>query len=299
MSEAADEAGGPSAGARARGYLALLHPFPVAMTVLAAGLFAAVAARGAPPAGPLAGLLLSVLLSQVAIASLNDYCDQALDAATKPDKPIPAGLVPAGAALAVAAVAAPLALLCAAPLGPAALVTAGVGTAGGLAYDLGAKGTRWSVVPFIVAFPALPIWAWTAVAPFEPRLLAAYVVGAPLVVGLHLADTWPDLEGDRAHGVRGFAHELGAEWARRLLWAAFLGTPLVLVGLALVPGHAAGVLLGAAGLAGTLALAALVVSRGSEPLASAGARRRWQRAFVLLVGAAIVVGVGWLASLVA
>src|SRR5688500_14951140 len=208
------------------------------MTVLAAGLFAVVAARGAPAAGPLGWLLLSVLLSQVAIASLNDYCDRRLDAATKPAKPIPAGLVPSGAALAVAGVATPLALLCAVPLGPAALTAAVVGTAGGLAYDLWAKGTRWSVVPFVVAFPALPIWAWTAVAPFEPRLLEAYVVGAPLVVGLHLADTWPDLEADRAHGLRGLAHELGAEHARRWLWAAFFGTPLLLAGLALVPGHA-------------------------------------------------------------
>ena len=299
MQERAPEVRACSLAERVGGYFALLHPFPVAMTVLAAGLFAAVAARGLPPLGSLGWLLLSVLLSQVAIASLNDYCDRDLDAATKPGKPIPAGLVPAPAAWRIAGVAAPLALLVALPLGPAALVAAGVGTAGGLVYDGWAKGTRWSVVPFVVAFPLLPIWAWVAVAPFEPRLLEAYLVGAPLVVGLHVADTWPDLEADRAQGVRGFAHGLGPRRARGVLWGTFLATPLLLGLLALAPGRVGALLVGAAGVSGALIVAALVVSRGGEPLVGAGARRRWQAAFGLLVGAAIVAGTGWLASLVA
>ena len=49
-----------------RGLWALIHPFPVAMTVLAAVLFAVIAARGAPALGPLALLFASVLLSQIA-----------------------------------------------------------------------------------------------------------------------------------------------------------------------------------------------------------------------------------------
>jgi 4-hydroxybenzoate polyprenyltransferase len=289
----------PPLARRAGGYLALLHPFPVAMTVLAAGLFAAIAARGLPPLGPLGWLLLSVLLSQIAIASLNDYCDRALDAATKPSKPIPAGLVSARTALGIAAASVPLALLASLPLGAPALVAAAVGTAGGLLYDAWAKGTRWSVLPFVVAFPVLPIWAWVAVAPFEARLLEAYLVGAPLVVGLHVADTWPDLDADRAHGVRGFAHSLGPEWARRVLWGAFAVTPLLLAILALVPGRPVGLLAGAAALCGALVAGAWVASRGGEPLRSAAARQRWQAAFVCLVGAAIVAAAGWLASLVA
>ncbi len=281
-----------AASARLRGYLALLHPFPVAMTVLAAGLFAVVAARGTPPLGRLAWLLASVLASQIAIASLNDYCDRQLDAATKPWKPIPAGRVSARVALAVAMSAAPIALLCALPLGAVALAAAVVGTAGGVAYDLRFKGTVWSVVPFVIAFPTLPIWAWAAVAPFEPRLLESYLLGAPLVTGLHLADTWPDLEADRAQGVRGLAHRLGPHRARRLLWAAFAAAALVLLALTALPGHASGVLVGAAVLSAVLVGAALALSRGGVALA------RWPLAFPLLVGAAIVTSLGWLASLV-
>src|SRR5690242_13831761 len=60
-------------GARLAGLLALCHPLPAALTVLATLVFAVIAARGAPAAGPLALLFASVALSQVTIASLNDY----------------------------------------------------------------------------------------------------------------------------------------------------------------------------------------------------------------------------------
>jgi len=286
--------------ARARALWALLHPFPVAMTVLAAMLFAVIAARGAPPLGPLALLFGSVLLSQVAIASLNDYCDQRLDGATKPWKPLPAGLVAPPVALGLAAVCAPLALLCAAPLGPVALLAATVGTAAGLAYDVWLKGTAWSAVPFLVAFPVLPIWAWSAVAPADPRLLEGYVVGAPLVLGLHLADTLPDLEGDRAQGVRGLAHRLGPARTRGVLWAAFLATPALLAALAALPGHAAPVLWAAAGGTLGLVLAALALSRGGPAPGGAGpGRRGWALAFGLLACAALAAGLGWLLALAA
>src|SRR5262249_43701631 len=184
-------------------------------------LFAGVAAQGVPALDRLVGLLWAVLVCQVAIASLNDYCDRALDAATKPSKPLPAGLVPPGAALGIALVATPLTLVAAAPLGLVALVAAAAHLVGGLAYDLWLQGTPWSAAPFVLAFLALPIWAWAAVAPFDPRLLEAYLIGAPLVVGLHLADTWPDLDADRAQGVRGLAHVLGPLRTRWLLWGAF------------------------------------------------------------------------------
>jgi 4-hydroxybenzoate polyprenyltransferase len=301
-----------SLAARVRGHLALLHPFPVIMTVLAAVLFAVIAAHGSPPPGALGLLIASVLLTQVAIATLNDYCDQSLDAATKPGKPLPAGLVSPRLALTVAVITAPMGLLFAVPLGPIGILAAALFTGSGVVYDLWLKGTAWSAVPFLVAFPALPIWAWSAVAPFEPRLLESYVIGGPLVVGLHLADTLPDLEGDLAQGLQGLAHRLGAPGTRRLMWGTMLSSPLALVVLAALPGRPANVL-GPAGVAAALCvLGAFLVSSGGEtavrtPLASTSAaaasgrvmldaRQRWRVAFALLVVAAIVVGLGWLAS---
>jgi 4-hydroxybenzoate polyprenyltransferase len=300
-----------SLAARVRGHLALLHPFPVVMTVLAAILFAVIAAHGIPAPGALGLLIASVLLTQIAIATLNDYCDQSLDAATKPGKPLPAGLVAPRLALTVAAITGPLGLLAAVPLGPVCVLAAALFTGAGVVYDVWLKGTAWSAVPFLVAFPALPIWAWTAVAPFEPRLLEGYVIGGPLVAGLHLADTLPDLEGDLAHGLRGLAHRLGARGTRRLMWGTVLSSPLALLVLAALPGRRAHVLGPAVVAAALCVLAAFLVSSGGEtaartPVASGraaasgwvtlDARRRWRVAFALLVVAAIVVGLGWLAS---
>jgi 4-hydroxybenzoate polyprenyltransferase len=285
--------------ARLRALYTLIHPFPVATTVLAAVLFAVIAARGAPPAGRLALLFCSVCLSQVAIAALNDYCDRRLDAATKPWKPLPAGLVSARAALALASVSAPLALLCAVPLGPVTLLAATVGTAAGLAYDLWLKGTAWSAVPFVVAFPVLPIWAWSAVASADPRLLEGYLVGAPLVIGLHLADTLPDLADDRAQGVRGLAHRLGEARTRRWMWLAFLATPALLAVLGALPAHPAPILWGAASVTLALVLGAMVVSRRGPREGAHLGRGAWQLAFVLLACAAVAAGLGWLLALAA
>jgi len=41
------------------------------------------------------------------------------------------------------------------------------GMACGLAYDLGLKRTRFSVVPYLIALPLLPLWVWTALGRFH------------------------------------------------------------------------------------------------------------------------------------
>jgi 4-hydroxybenzoate polyprenyltransferase len=121
-------------------------------------------------------------------------------------------------------------------------------------------------------------------------------VGAPLVLGLHLADTLPDLEGDRAQGVRGLAHRLGRARTCRLMWAAFFATAALLAALGALPGHPARVLWAAAGVTVALTLAALVVSRGGTAPASTGAAA-WRLAFALLACAALAAGLGWLLAL--
>ena len=90
-------------------------------------------------------------------------------------------------ALTVAAITAPLGLLAAVPLGLVCVLAAALFTGAGVLYDVWLKGTAWSALPFLVAFPALPIWAWSAVAPFEPRLLRATSSAARWSWGC----TWP------------------------------------------------------------------------------------------------------------
>jgi 1,4-dihydroxy-2-naphthoate octaprenyltransferase len=48
-----------------------------------------------------------------------------------------------------------------------------------------------------------------------------------MVLGIHLADTLPDLTADAQAGIRGLAHRLGKERALGLCWGAFAAATLL------------------------------------------------------------------------
>ena len=52
-------------------------------------------------------------------------------------------------------------------------------------------------------------------------------VAGVLVLGIHLADTIPDIARDTEAGVRGLAHRLGLRKSLALCWGAFLGALLL------------------------------------------------------------------------
>ncbi len=194
------------ASARVAALLRSCHPVPtVAVTAVATAL-AVLARRDAP------GVLLvavTVLAGQVSIGWLNDAVDAGRDrAAGRTDKPVAAGAL----ARSTVAAAAVLAAVASVPLSFAA---GGVGggvlhalvVGGGWAYDLGLKSTAVSLVPYAVAFGALPAFVVAPVVTPPWWLVAA---GALLGSAAHFANVLPDLEADSATGVRGLPHRLGA-----------------------------------------------------------------------------------------
>jgi len=194
------------ASARVAALLRSCHPVPtVAVTAVATAL-AVLALRDAP------GVLLvaaTVLAGQVSIGWLNDAVDAGRDrAAGRTDKPVAAGAL----ARSTVAAAAVLAAVASVPLSFAA---GGVGggvlhalvVGGGWAYDLGLKSTAVSLVPYAVAFGALPAFVVAPVVTPPWWLVAA---GALLGSAAHFANVLPDLEADSATGVRGLPHRLGA-----------------------------------------------------------------------------------------
>ena len=214
-----------TSGSRGAGLLAwgrLIHPFPVVLKVLACAAFATIATPGMPALAPLVSLLVAVCLVNAGIGALNDYCDRDLDAQSKPSKPLVQGLVRPWHALVVGVATLATGLAATRWLPWPARVSAVVYATAGIAYDLGLKCTRWSWAPFVVAFPLLPIWSWTAVRGWDRRLRWVYPVGAPLVLGIHLANTLPDLAADRRSGVQGLAHRLGPRWSRCVCWGGYL-----------------------------------------------------------------------------
>jgi len=262
--------------------VALFPPLPVLITAAAAAGFALAAAHGDVPADRLVWFLGSVLLTQLAISVHNDYCDRELDAVAKPGRALPRGAVAPGTALglAVALLVAGLALSW--PLGPAALGLGALGTGAGLLYSAGLKRTRWSWAPFWVGFPTLALWAFAATERLRPDLWSVYLVGLPLVLAVHLADTLPDVAVDRAAGVRGLAHRLGPAAAQRASWLALLAAQLL--ALLARPGGPA---LSAAWLASLAGLVAAVAARSDL------ARGHW----LAVAAAALALGLDWLLAI--
>ncbi|MGW0661673.1 UbiA family prenyltransferase [Streptodolium elevatio] len=197
------------------------HPLPSAAVTAMVTAVAAGAGRGA--AGS-AGVGAAVLAGQLSVGWCNDAVDARRDAvAGRSEKPAATGELSlralglaAGAALAACV---PLSLLGGREAAAAHLT--GV-VFGGWAYDLGLKGTVLSPLPYAVGFGVLPAFV-TLGLPGAPWPAWWAVSGAALLgVGAHLVNVLPDLDADRATGVRGLPHRLGAARVRRIAPAVLL-----------------------------------------------------------------------------
>lgn len=283
---------GGAFGQHLGGALRLLHPFPSLMNAAAILIFATLALGHAPGWVLGARLALTMLAAQFAIGIANDLADRALDSATKGGKPLPSGAISPASACGLLGVALGGAALGAASFGPASLAVVALGTGLGVAYDLRLKRTAFSWLPYLLALPLAPIWAWVALDRFGPRLLWLYPLGASLFLALHLANALSDYAGDTAAGVRGIAQRLGRSRAIATLWIAAI-LPLALasaLGLILPyrwerfgPALALTLL--------TILLAAALTGRHPHQEAP------YRVAFGLLMVSTIILAVGWLGAI--
>jgi 4-hydroxybenzoate polyprenyltransferase len=252
------------------GFTRLVHPFPSLLDGLVVAAVAVVA--GAAPALALQ-LGLSMTALQVSIGALNDLHDAVDDAGRKPGKPIPAGLVSVPVAGVVVVAGAALGVGLAALVDGRLAALAVVVLLVGYAYDLVAKGTAWSWMPFAVGIPILPVYGWLGGAGDLPSFFTALVPMAALAgAALAIANARADLERDQAAGMVSVATRLGLEgswWLQAILWLATAAMGLGwLVFRGAEPLEAA-LVLAAAGL-----IAAIVIwSRDRGP---AGRERAWE-----------------------
>ncbi|MGZ3714682.1 MAG: UbiA family prenyltransferase [Ktedonobacterales bacterium] len=219
---------GVGLGRHLLGLLLVTHPLPSTMYVVVTAVLSVVAAAAAQRSInllTLAQVLVCVACAQIAIGSLNDYCDRALDAAGDRDKPIVRGLIAPWEAVALAVAASVVLLLTSVPLGPVVFALALLIEGLGLAYDFRFKGTPISALLFAVYFPLFPLLAWVVFGRWQPFLLWLLPLGAALGVAMNVANTLPDLEADRAAGMRGLPHLLGYRRGLVVAWA----TPLLVV----------------------------------------------------------------------
>jgi 4-hydroxybenzoate polyprenyltransferase len=237
---------------RALGLLLVTHPILSGLYVVAVALFALLAARASHrPLDPplLARVLAGVACAQVAIGTLNDYRDRALDALSKPSKPLVRGLITPRMALIQVGVATLLALALFAPLGPLPLLLGALIEGLGVAYDLWFKGTIVSGLLYALYFPLIPLLAWAVFGRYQPFLPWILPFGAALGIAMNIANSLPDLEDDLAAGVRGLPHLLGRRRGVALAWITppvVSGAMLALDVLDIVPARPLGLALAVA-----------------------------------------------------
>jgi 4-hydroxybenzoate polyprenyltransferase len=216
----------------------LVHPFPSLLDGVVVALVAMVAGGAAPVA---LALGVSMTLLQSSIGTVNDLVDAPRDAGHKPGKPIPAGLVSVRTARIVALVAAAGGLLLALVAGPWLVALAVVVLAIGLAYDLWAKGTTLSWLPFAVGIPLLPVYGWYGATGTLPGLFLVLVPAAANAgTALAVSNALVDMERDEAAGVRSIALALGPSRAGWLVIALHGVVALLALGTAIVLGAPAG-----------------------------------------------------------
>lgn len=198
-----------SIGALLQGLFWLGHPVPVLFHMIAITIFALLAAWPRPVWPVVLFVVGAHTAMQLAIAVFNDYCDRERDAAGKPEKPIPRGLVtPREALIAGCAMIVLMALLLL-PLPPLAWLLSLAYLALGMAYNLGLKSTPLSGAVFALAMPLIPFYAFAGVGHSLALLVWLVPVGFLLGVSLNLANSLPDLEEDAASGARTLAVTLG------------------------------------------------------------------------------------------
>lgn len=192
----------------------VVHPFPsLLVTAVTAGM--AFIAVSDPPLGTVAVLAVGMLCFQFAIGLANDVVDAPEDAATKPWKAIPRGVLSRKHAVAAAAGFAGAGMLITSGLPFGAWLVGLGGLACGLLYDVQFKRTALSWLPLAVALPLVPVWVFLSLDAWDQVLWWAFPLGGLLGLSLHLANQLPDLAFEPGSG--GAAHRIGA---RRTMAAA-------------------------------------------------------------------------------
>lgn len=181
---------------------------------------------------------LVFLTNQASIGLSNDWLDAERDRASgRRDKPVALGLVSVTTvrAWAVGTAAASVALTI--PLGPWPTLANAVFIVSAWGYNLGLKGTSFSVLPYLVSFGLLPVIVTLSRSDAAPAAWWAVGMGALLGAAAHFANVLPDFDDDRRTGVRGLPHRLGRPASGALVCIALVAaSALAFFG----PGTAAG-----------------------------------------------------------
>ena len=195
----------------ALGFYLLSHPVPVMFHILAVTVFTLLAAWPHFIWSIIVLVIAAHAAMQISIAMLNDYRDRRLDAASKPGKPIPRGLIHAREALISGFVMIAIMLILLIQLPLLALLVSLCYLVLGQAYNLGLKSTPFSGIVFALAMPLIPLYAFAGIGRVPYVLFWLIPTGFLLGIALNLANSLPDIEQDAANGAKTLAVVLGVK----------------------------------------------------------------------------------------
>lgn len=183
------------------------HPGPtVAVTAFAV----AMAAGAGAPVLTTVLVGLAILTGQLSVGWSNDWIDAGRDAAVgRTDKPVGDGRLSVASVRRAALVALAACVVLSMSLGWRAGLVHLATVASAWSYNLRLKSTVWSWAPYAFSFGFLPLAIALALPGHPVAAWWAVLGGALLGVGAHGANVIPDLQDDRATGVRGLPHRIG------------------------------------------------------------------------------------------
>jgi len=191
------------------GFFLLSHPIPVLFHIIAVTIFTLLAAWPHFIWNVIVLVIAAHAAMQVSIAMLNDYCDRRTDAQSKPEKPIPRGLILPREAFITGLLMIAIMFVLLIPLPLLAMVISVCYLVLGQAYNLGLKSTPLSGIVFALAMPLIPLYAFAGVGHISPIIFWFVPAGFLLGIALNLANSLPDLEEDEAQGLKTLAVVLG------------------------------------------------------------------------------------------
>jgi len=216
-------------GSRGLSVLALTHPTGVLVFGAFAFLLCLVVQKTGFEPGLSLRVTLALMFAQAASGVMNDLFDVDLDRAAKPWRALPAGLVSARQAEALAAAFILAAVVTSALVSAASCLFLCAGIALSGLYSGWLKRTCLSWIPYAVVYPSLPVWVWISLGAFQVSILAIYWAGLALALGIHLVNQLRDYDEDEWQGVRGFVHCLGKPKAIAGCWALLATGPVPLL----------------------------------------------------------------------
>jgi 4-hydroxybenzoate polyprenyltransferase len=275
-----------------RGFFWLCHPGPVLFLVIAVAGFALLAAWPDVRWSLLAVILAAHLTMQLSIAVFNDYCDRERDALSKKNKPIARGVILPGEALVFTLFLTIVMLLLVVHLNRLAILTTLLYLVLGHGYNLGLKSTPAGGIVFALAIPLIPVYAFAAVDHVTPFIVWQIPVAVLLGLALHLANSLPDIEQDKANRMRNMVVILGRK-RTMLAITMFITLAAILVEVLAMTGRVSA---RPSLLVPTLVVAIVSVSVLWFLFRSKEDHRSHQVYFNLVALTCLVLGGGWIAS---